>query len=251
MNPVLKTKYFTFQEVLNLYPERAPRFPHDTQLANDWFTKMLEDANLEPAVYTLSEFFTDDLINEIINALITIVYYRHDEDYFYEVTTSVCENYQMSQIDFRKAIKKLMNVLDLTLPKYIPMLQQNEWASTCPITPNVDESTEESSGDNHATYEGENTSNSNGQNRTNDTPQDSGDFSDDEHTSNVIDMVNSISNEASSQNDGDFSSKTKKSNSTNIGTLMARLTEMYDNFKSIILEWSNEFNQLFLKEEQL
>ena len=251
MNPVLKTKYFTFQEVLNLYPERAPRFPHDTQLANDWFTKMLEDADLEPAVYTLSEFFTDDLINEIINALITIVYYRHDEDYFYEVTTSVCENYQMSQSDFRKAIKKLMNVLDLTLPKYIPMLQQNEWASTCPITPNVDESTEESSGDNHATYEGENTSNSNGQNRTNDTPQDSGDFSDDAHTSNVVDMVNSISNEASSQNDGDFSSKTKKSNSTNIGTLMARLTEMYDNFKSIILEWSNEFNQLFLKEEQL
>ena len=52
MNPVLKTKYFTFQEVLDLYPARAPRFPHDVQLANNWFTKMLEDADLEPAVYT-------------------------------------------------------------------------------------------------------------------------------------------------------------------------------------------------------
>ena len=251
MNPVLKTKYFTFQEVLDLYPARAPRFPHDVQLANNWFTKMLEDADLEPAVYTLSEFFTDDLINEIINALITIVYYRHDEDYFYEVTMGVCEDYNLSQNDFRKAIKKLMNVLDLTLPKYIPMLQQNEWASTCPITPNVDESTEEASGDNHATYDGETSSNVVGQNRTNDTPQDGGNFDDDEHTSNVVDSTNEINNESSSTNDGDFSSITKKSNSTNIGTLMTRLTEMYNNFKSIILEWSNEFNQLFLKEEQL
>ena len=231
----LKNKYFTFQEVLALYPARAPRYPHDTQLANDWFTKMLEDADLEPAVYTLSEFFTDDLINEIINALITIVYYRHDEDYFYQVTTSICEDYELDQDDFKKAIKKLMNVLDLTLPKYIPMLQQNEWASTCPITPNVDETTEESSG--------ENSLSSDGQTRFNDTPQASGNYDDDPHTTTLTDNT--------SENSGDFASNTKRTNSTNIGTLMSRLTEMYTNFKSIILEWSNEFNQLFLKEEQL
>ena len=235
MNPCLKSKFYTFQEVLNLYPNDAPRWPHDTQLASDWFTKMLEDASLEPAVYTLSEFFTDDLINQIINALITIVYYRHDEDYFYEVVSPICEEHQLSQNEFRKAIKKLMNVLDLTLPKYIPMLQQNEWASTCPITPNVDESTEETSGDNHLE--------SSGINRFNDTPQNSGVYGDDPHTTNI--------NESTNENDGDFSSLNKKSNSTNIGTLMSRLTEMYSNFKSIILEWSNEFNQLFFKEEQL
>lgn len=231
----LKSKFYTFQEVLNLYPARAPRYPHDTQLADDWFTKMLEDASLEPAVYTLSEFFTDDLINQIINALITIVYYRHDEDYFWELIMPVDQDMELEQADFKYAIKKLMNVLDLTIPKYIPMLQQNEWASTCPITPNVDESAEETSGDNHLESKGEN--------RFNDTPQNTGVYGDDPHTTNI--------NENKNEDDGDFSSKSKKTNSTNIGTLMSRLTEMYSNFKSIILEWSNEFNQLFFKEEQL
>ena len=235
MNPILKSKYYTFQEVLELYPARSPRYPHDTQLANDWFTKMLEDAGLEPAVYTLSEYFTNDLINDIINALITIVYYRHDEDYFYELVMPACEDSNISQSDFKKAIKKLMNVLDLTLPKYIPMLQQNEYASTCPITPNVDESVEEASGENSLA--------SDGQTRFNDTPQNSGDFDNDPHTSTITDNK--------SENSGDFASNTKRTNSTNIGTLMSRLTEMYANFKSIILEWSNEFNQLFYKEEQL
>ena len=235
MNPMIKSKFYTFQEVLNLYPDDAPRFPHDTQLASDWFTSMLEDASLEPAVYTLSEFFTDDLINQIINALITIVYYRHDEDYFWELIMPINEDIELEQEDFKYAIKKLMNVLDLTLPKYIPMLQQNEWASTCPITPNVDEVVEETSGDNHLE--------STGTNRFNDTPQNSGVYGDDPHTTNI--------NESSNENDGDFSSNNKRTNSTNIGTLMSRLEEMYKNFRSIILEWSNEFNQLFFKEEQL
>ena len=33
--------------------------------------------------------------------------------------------------------------------------------------------------------------------------------------------------------------------------IMSRLEELFKNFRSVLLEWSNEFNRVFLKEEQL
>ena len=50
--------------------------------------------------------------------------------------------------------------------------------------------------------------------RFNDTPQNSGDFSDDQHTSNI----------------------TKTENSSNVGTMMQRLNEIEDNIKQLYLD---------------
>lgn len=204
-------KWFTFQEVLNLYPARAPEFPHDKNTPADWFSKMIDDAGMELAVYTLSEFFTDSLITEIIDALMTIVYYRHDEDYFFKVESDWREDYELQQADFRPAMKKLMSVIDLTLPRYIPLLQQNEYASTNPIAPV--------------------SSVSKSKTRFNDTPQDGGLYEDDAHTTNL--------------------SQTENETSVDSASLMERLEQLFKNFRSIILEWSNEFNMLFFKEEQI
>ena len=55
--------------------------------------------------------------------------------------------------------------------------------------------------------------------RFNDTPQNSGDFSDDQHTSTV----------------------TTTTNSSNVGTMMSRLNEIEDNIKQLYIDWSNEF----------
>ena len=99
-----KSKWFNFQEILNLYPAHAPSYPHDVTPA-DWFTDMLEDADMEFAVYTLSQYFTDDLINEVVNALMWIVYCRHDLDYIYRVDMNWDEDYELQQVDFRKAMK--------------------------------------------------------------------------------------------------------------------------------------------------
>ena len=203
--------WFTFQQVLNLYPARAPEFPHDKNTPADWFSKMLDDAGMELAVYTLSEFFTDSLITEIIDALMTIVYYRHDEDYFFKVESNWNEEYELKQADFRPAMKKLISVIDLTLPRYIPLLQQNEYASTNPIAPV--------------------SSVSKNKIRFNDTPQDGGDFNNDPHATNVSESENETSVDSAS--------------------LMERLEQLFKNFRSIILEWSNEFNILFFKEEQI
>ena len=60
--------------------------------------------------------------------------------------------------------------------------------------------------------------------RSNDTPQNSGDFSDDNHTSTV----------------------TKTENSSNVGTMMARLNEIEDNIKQLYIDWSNEFRKFII-----
>ena len=60
--------------------------------------------------------------------------------------------------------------------------------------------------------------------RFNDTPQNSGDFSDDNHTSTI----------------------TKTENSSNVGTMMARLNEIEDNIKQLYMDWSDEFRKFII-----
>ena len=60
--------------------------------------------------------------------------------------------------------------------------------------------------------------------RFNDTPQNSGDFSDDNHTSTV----------------------TKTENSSNVGTMMSRLNEIEDNIKQLYMDWSDEFRKFII-----
>lgn len=60
--------------------------------------------------------------------------------------------------------------------------------------------------------------------RFNDTPQNSGDFSDDNHTSNI----------------------TKTENTTNAGTMMQRLNEIEDNIKQLYIDWSDEFRKFII-----
>ena len=60
--------------------------------------------------------------------------------------------------------------------------------------------------------------------RFNDTPQNSGDFSDDQHTSNT----------------------TTTTSSSNVGTMMQRLNEIEDNIKQLYIDWSNEFRKFII-----
>lgn len=60
--------------------------------------------------------------------------------------------------------------------------------------------------------------------RFNDTPQNSGDFSDDPHTSTI----------------------TKTENSSNVGTMMQRLNEIEDRIKQLYLDWSDEFRKFII-----
>lgn len=211
MEKILKTKYWTLQEILNLYPSRAPSFPHDATLDGEWFTKLLADAGLSYAFTALGNAYTDDVKKAIVNTLITTIYNRHYKDYFFAVDMLWQDNYNLTLEDFKVAINPLLNVLELTAPRYIPLLKQSEKYSNDPT--------------------GKIGSTTTGRTRFNDTPQDEGEFNDEEHASNV--------------------SKQVTETQVDVGSIMTRLEELFKNYRSIILEWSNEFNRLFFKEEQL
>ena len=243
-------QWFTYQEILDritISDVNLPRFPHDKDMSADWFTKLIKEQNREVAVYTLNDGFSDELLEDIINALMGIVYNRHSKDFISFVNTF---NYDSSD-PLNDCLDKLINVIDLTIPKYVPILKDNEVYSFDPIAPNYDESSEEHDGENETDYSGNDNINSHGTTRTNDTPQNGGVFEDDEHTSNFTDINNNSQNVSTYNNQDKMKSKTNRQNIQNVGSLMSRLKDMYDNFESIILKWSNEFNMLFFKEEQL
>lgn len=211
LNPWIKIKYFTFQEVLNLYPSKAPDYPHSKNFASDWFSQFLSHYDLELAVNGVSQYISDDNIKDIVDALMTIVYQRHADDFIYHKELALHEDYELQDSEFYKYVQTLINVIDLTIPRYIPLLQAQEFYSVDPVAPLK--------------------SVSKGRTRYNDTPQSMGIWDDEEHASNL--------------------SNSESETEVDSGSIVSRLDEAYKNWRSIILEWANEFNQCFIKEEQL
>lgn len=205
--PMIK-EWFTFQEVLNLAPD-APSRPHTNYPPADWL-EVLTELSLSYNVEGLSDNISSQTLDEIFGALMNVIYNRHADDYMFYVLHEDVE-YELTIDDARKAMCPLLNVLELTLPRYVPLFIQNKNYSADPVA-KISSVTE-------------------GDTRFNDTPQDGGDFNDDEHATNV--------------------SHSYSKSEVDSGSIMDRLEALFKNFKSIILEWSNEFNQLFFKEEQL
>ena len=216
MIPMLKTSWWKYEEILrsNLIPDNCkPYAPNTSIVLTTWFKNLLSSKNLKVRIVgvdtTNATFLTT--INSVIEDVMTIVYDRHYDDYIYEKTFNWNDNVVLNSNDIDKVISKLLNVLNMTLPRYIPILMANKNASTDVLKPMKSESTSKT--------------------RFNDTPQNGGDFSDDNHSTNVSDNTSETTADS--------------------GSLVQRLDEAFKNYRSIILEWSNEFNQLFLKEEQL
>ena len=113
--------------------------------------------------------------------------------------------------DFPKAINGILNVIDNTIDKYAPMVLK-----VAEKAPNLLEPVKQIQ---------------NGDVKFNDTPQNAGVGETDDYTSNI--------------------SKTHNEASVDVGSTIERLSEMFGKYKSILLMWSNEFNMLFFKEEQL
>ena len=211
MNPYMKINYYTFQEVLDLYPQFRPEYPHSTDFEDDWFSKILASADLELAIYGVSEVITDDIIKDVIDALMTIVYQRHSEHFIYWKEMRCEDSYSLNTSDFHKYIRTLLTIIELTTPKYLPLLQDQEYYSYAPTSPLKSKTT--------------------GRTRFNDTPQDEGEWNDEEHATNVSKSVNETEVDS--------------------GSIVSRLNEAFKEWRSIILEWANEFDQAFLLEEQI
>lgn len=181
--------------------------PHSSTMTTSWFTNGLSTKYLKPYVYGLnSTRFTSSVINACVDELMTIVSNRHVNDYvgYIEEDTLTLQN----TVPF---LNKILNVIELTAPKYIPMLKESEIA-----TENLLKGA---------------TSSSASDTRFNDTPQDGGDFNNDSHATNV--------------------SHTESSGEIEPESMIDHIKKVFDNFESVILMWSNEFNNLFFLEDQL
>lgn len=206
---LMKSEYFTYQEILNELTGH-PTSPNQKELSATWFSTLIDTLNIKWNILCLHSSL-ETQISSIINSLMTIVYDRHANDYVFGVNYDCNENYTLSIIDVKKVMSKIINIINLTAPKYIPLFTKYKEASIDPIAPIKSESKAKT--------------------RFNDTPQNIGEWDDEDHTSNI--------------------STSENETSVDVGTIMERLASMYKDYKSIILEWSNEFNQCFIKEEQL
>lgn len=108
----------------------------------------------------------------------------------------------------REFIVKLLNIFNMTTEKYSVLL--GFYASKKADLMNKIQST------------------SSGSAKFNDTPQNYGEFSDDDHMTNIT--------------------KTEGSSSTDGDTLMERLNEIQNKYRKILQDWSNEFEKIFVEE---
>ena len=106
---------------------------------------------------------------------------------------------------------KLIMVLEMTSPRYLKLLEVYETAKNQLLDP-----VEITTG---------------GITRFNDTPQDEGDFANDSHTTNLTEDSRTTSND--------------------LDTKMGRIKEIESNYNNVLLNWSNEFESIFLEENNI
>ena len=127
---------------------------------------------------------------------------------------SYCYWTESETFDFEPAYNfmgRLFYLMEMTSPKYLTLLKAYEDSQDELLSP-VETKTS-------------------GSNRFNDTPQDEGDFANDEHTTNISEMENTIQNDLDSK--------------------MGRIREIESNYSNLLLLWSNEFESLFTEEENI
>lgn len=108
-------------------------------------------------------------------------------------------------------VSKLIYMLEMTAPRYLKLLEVYTSASAQLLSP-VEIT-------------------SKGTTRFNDTPQDSGTFDTDSHTTNLTEDSRTTTND--------------------LDTKMGRIREIESDYNNLLLKWSNEFDKLFIEEANI
>lgn len=192
-----KSVYFTLGDVVAL--EDA-----------SWFPNSSTDIQFSTIMTTYGLVIEDSTSAKlsILYQLMRMIYaeYFHIEIYkkiigIYEDESSVT----LTTSEKKEIWREFVALFNMTAPRYVPLLNSYKTNESSPIA--------------------KITSTTNGINRFNDTPQDSGDFATDSHTSTINE--NEVSVEADS------------------GSVAQRLDELYKNWRSILRDWVYEFRGLF------
>lgn len=192
-----KVVYFTMADMVHL--ENA-----------SWEPNTSTDINISTIMTTYGLIIEDTSTEKmsILAQLMRIAYARY---YDYFLSKKIVDPYvNPSSITFTTSEKRLIwslfiNTFNITAPRYIPLLKSYLANESSPI----------------AKIESITT----GINKFNDTPQGSGDYSDDTHTTTI--NQNQVNVAADS------------------GSIVERLDGLYKNWRSVLREWTNEFRCLF------
>ena len=220
-----KISYFTFKDVLDAYTiayerNNVPSYPNEKLTTQGWFFILLSDLNIS-LNYAGIKFdgttIKSEDVQSFINSLFNIIYARHAYDYIYKDLLACderAEDYIFTTDKFIKAFTSLINTLQLTIPKYIPIIYQYYKNYEVPL--DKIESISESF------------------NRFNDTPQneqDEVDFNTDDYATTM--------------------GRSKAVTKADTGSLVERIRALQEAWRSTILEWANEFNDNFIYDNQL
>lgn len=226
-----KIKYYTLSDILNSYVEykapdkEPPYYPNCAFAESGWFAEMLSKLNLQLEYVGIksngSVIKTAD-VSSIIESLMNLIYARHSEDYIYKIVKRCDEPFDEEDEsgllyrdrDLQRAFAQILNTLQLTMPKYIPIIYQYSQHYEVPL--DKIESISESF------------------NRFNDTPQneqDEVDFNTDDYATTM--------------------GRSKAVTKADTGSLVERIRALQEAWKSTILEWANEFNDDFIYDNQL
>ena len=180
-------------------------------LENDtWRPNSSSDIQFSTIMTTYGLVIEDSTSDKLstLYQLMRMVYAEYFQEYVVKKIIGIYEdetNVVLSTSEKREVWREFVNLFNMTAPRYIPLLKSYKAKESSPIAPIESKTT--------------------GLNRFNDTPQDSGDFDTDSHTTTINE------NEVSVQADS--------------GSVAQRLDELYKNWRSILKDWTFEFRCLF------
>ena len=162
-----------------------------------------------PNVFKMSDDDTPVLIlkNDSIGAIINEVIANHYQDFVFALEyQGTTPNSDVLEEMCKDTIYRFLNKVDTSTPRYVSLLklykdnENNLLARVKSVTTGVS--------------------------RFNDTPQGSGEFDDDKHTTNI------------SENSGEVA--------TDVTTIMARIKEVQESYRNLLQDWAKEFESMFL-----
>lgn len=214
MKDLYRREYYSLKEVMEyadtILNYNFPTYPYE-EINGTTLKSFTSTNHITLSYIALGSLSNDDWT--ILDILLYASFNRHFDDYIY------FQDYQINvstdpQTDLNNAfydfIYKFLNILSQTIERYMPLAKMYLANYTNPMKKIETESSSST--------------------RFNDTPQDGGDFSDDEHTTNITQYA------SSGGVDG--------------GTVVEQLGEMFNKYRAIIKDWANEFEPLYIREEQ-
>lgn len=184
--------WFTLKEVME-----------EQGLTSDPYVSSIDFYSFFHTLIPNAPLYKDNAILPHLNNLMNLLYSRNRDHYCFKQETET-----ISQDECLKFITKMANVIVMTYDRYSNMLDlylANKGKLMNPIK-----------------------SSSEYVNRYNDTPQNSGDFDDDSHTTNI--------------------NHSKSETSTDGSSMISRLNEIEKGISDLMKDWTNEFNPLFIEE---